>query len=115
MSLNQQVVEQYMDGFRKSDHRQILACLAEDVEWDIPGWLHLAGREAFDREIENEAFVGSPVIQIKRLIEQDNVVIAEGSVQSTTRDGSAFHALFCDVFEFQAGKIQRLTSYLVSV
>jgi uncharacterized protein len=59
---NKTTVEKYIDGFRKSDHEQILSCLTDDVEWDIPGMFHAVGKEAFDKEIENEAFVGSPTL-----------------------------------------------------
>ena len=34
----------YFDGFRKSDHEQILALLTEDVVWDIYGLRRLEGR-----------------------------------------------------------------------
>jgi hypothetical protein len=45
----------------------------DDVEWDIPGMFHAVGKEAFDREIENEAFVGSPTLTITRLTEENDV------------------------------------------
>ena len=48
------LVEAYFDGFRRSDHDQILACLTDDVVWDLPGFKHLTGKAAFDGEIENE-------------------------------------------------------------
>ena len=53
MTENKRTVEQYMEGFRRSDHAQILSCLTDDVEWEIPGVFHLIGKDAFDREIEN--------------------------------------------------------------
>ena len=64
MSENKRTIETYMDGFRKSDHAQILACLTDDVEWILPGAFHLHGKAAFDGEIENPAFTGSaaPVV-----------------------------------------------------
>jgi len=37
MSENKRVVEQYMEGFRRSDHEMILTCLTDDVVWDLPG------------------------------------------------------------------------------
>jgi ketosteroid isomerase-like protein len=37
MSAHKDVVERYFDGFHRSDHGQILACLTEDVVWDLPG------------------------------------------------------------------------------
>jgi uncharacterized protein len=112
---NKRVVERYMDGFRKSDHAQILGCLTDDVEWIIPGAFHLRGQDAFDREIENEAFVGHPAITVTRMTEEDDVVVAEGSVRTERRAGGFLDLVFCDVFVMQRGKIRRLTSYLMEV
>ena len=70
MSENTYMVDKYMDGFRRSDHEQILSCLTDDVEWEIPGAFHVRGKEAFDKEIENEAFVGRPDITVTRLTER---------------------------------------------
>src|SRR5687767_11277581 len=69
MSENKRIVERYLDGFRKSDHEQIVACLTDDIEWDMPGRFHLAGKPAFDNEIENDAFEGRPTITITRMVE----------------------------------------------
>src|SRR5512134_1651631 len=115
MTENRRTVERYMDGFRKSDHAQILSCLTDDVEWDMPGAFHLVGKDAFDKEIENEAFVGSPTITITRIVEENDVVVAEGAVQAARRDGGLLNAVFCDVFVMTNGKIRRLTSYLAEI
>jgi ketosteroid isomerase-like protein len=115
MSENKGTVERYMEGFRKTDHAQILSCLTDDVEWVIPGFVKLRGKEAFDKEIENEAFIGSPVIEIARMIEEADVVVAEGTVRAQRKDGTAMTLAICDVFEMQGGKIKRLVSYLVEV
>ena len=102
-----------MDGFRKSDHAQILSCLTDDVEWEIPGAFHIRGREEFDKHIENEGFVGSPAIVVTRLTEDADVVVAEGSVRTQRKDGTFLNLAFCDVFEMQGHRIRRLISYLV--
>lgn len=115
MTENKATVEKYIDGFRKSDHALILSCLTDDVEWEMPGAFHLAGKEAFDREIENDAFVGSPAITITRLTEEDDVVIAEGSVRVERRAGGFLDGVFCDVFEMRGGKIRRLITYFVEI
>jgi len=115
MTENKKIVEIYMDGFNKSDHEQILACLTDDIEWEMPGTFHLFGKESFDKEIENDAFVGRPVITITRMIEENNVVVAEGKVIARTREGGLLNAVFCDVFDMENSKIKRLTSYLNQV
>ena len=114
-SNNKSTIEKYIDGFNKSNHAQILACLTEDVEWEIPGFFHVSGKEAFDKEIENEAFVGRPSIRLKRMVEEDDVVVAEGTVKSQKKNGTLLKAMFCDVFEMEGGKIRKLTSYLAEL
>lgn len=115
MSPNKRTVHRYMDGFNKSDHAQILSCLTDDVEWLMPGLFHLIGKEAFDKEIENDAFVGTPTITIARLTEENDVVVAEGSVRSARRDGGVLNAVFCDVFVMDGAKIKQLTTFLTEV
>ena len=115
MTQNQQTVQRYMDGFRTSDHALVLSCLTDDVEWVIPGAFHLRGKEAFDGEIENDAFVGRPTIEVTRLVEEGDVVVAEGTVRSARRDGGTLNAVFCDVFVMRDEKIRCLTSYLMEL
>jgi ketosteroid isomerase-like protein len=115
MSQNKQTVQKYMDAFGKTDHQEILSCLTDDVEWVIPGVFHRAGKEAFDKEIENDAFVGSPTISVTRMTEEHDVVVAEGTVRAARRDGGLLNAVFCDVFVMRDAKIQHLTSYLMEV
>ncbi len=62
MSQNKQTVQKYMDAFTRTDHAEVLSCLTDSVEWEIPGAFHVTGKDAFDKEIENDAFVGSPTI-----------------------------------------------------
>lgn len=115
MTENKKIVERYLDGFSKSDHEQILSCLTEDVEWDMPGAFHLVGKHAFDKEIENPAFVGSPTITVTRMVEENDVVIVEGQVRAKRRDGGFLNAVFCDVFAMTNTRIKRLTTYMAEV
>jgi ketosteroid isomerase-like protein len=115
VTANRQTVEKYLEGFRRSDHERILSCLTDDVEWVIPGAFHLVGKRAFDAEIENPAFVGRPAIETKRVVEEGDVVVVEGTVRAVRADGGVLNAVFCDVFSMRAGLIQHLTSYLMEV
>jgi len=115
MSENKKTIEKYMHAFEHSDHSAVLSCLTDDVEWILPGVFRLQGKEAFDKEIENDAFVGSPKITVSRVIEESEIVVAEGSVRAKRRDGGTLHAVFCDVFEMKDTKIKRLISYLMEI
>ncbi len=112
-SENKKTVERYMEGFRRSDHEEILACLTNDVEWEIPGAFHARGREEFDRHIEDDGFVGSPAITVTRLTEEGDVVVAEGLVRAQRKDGPFLNLAFCDVFEMRDARIRKLVSYLM--
>ncbi|MBP9854942.1 MAG: nuclear transport factor 2 family protein [Candidatus Omnitrophica bacterium] len=115
MTENKKTVEKYMDGFNQSNHELILSCLTDDIEWIIPGFFHVKGKDAFDREIENDAFVGSPTIKLTKIIEENNIVVAEGSVKSQRKDGGMLNMVFCDIFEMENKKIKKLTSYLAEL
>jgi len=115
MTENKKIVQKYMDGFNKSDHEQILSCLTDDVEWILPGVFHLKGKDAFDKEIENPAFEGKPVIVVNRAIEENDIVITEGTVRAKKKDAEYINLVFCDVFEMKKGLINKLISYLMEV
>lgn len=115
MSENKKTIETYIDGFNTSDHAQILSCLTDDVIWEMPGIFRHEGKKAFDSEIENPAFEGKPVVTLTRLTEENNVVIAEGTVRGKKKGGDVFTALFCDVFEMEHTKIKRLIGYIAMI
>ena len=115
MTRNKRMVESYMDGFRETNRPQILSCLTDDVEWWIPGAFHVKGKAEFAGHIVDEGFAGKPVITVDRLIEEGDVVVAEGSVRAPKSDGTFLDLAFCDVFDLRDGKICRLVSYLVEV
>jgi len=115
MTPNQETVEAYMDGFRRTDRPQILSCLTDDVEWVLPGAFQVRGKDAFAKHIVDDGFAGQPVITIGRLIEAGDTVVAEGSVRAPKQDGTFLDLVFCDVFDMRNGKIRRLISYLMEV
>jgi uncharacterized protein len=115
MTPRKDVVEAYIEGFRRTDHEQILACLTDDVVWVLPGYATLTGKDAFDAEIQNEAFVGSPLLTIHRLVEEGDTVVAVGSGEASRREGGVLSFVFCDVFMFTGDKINRLETYQVNL
>jgi ketosteroid isomerase-like protein len=115
VSGNKRTIEKYIDAFIKSDHEQVLSCLADDVEWEIPGAFHITGKAAFDKEIENPAFAGRPSITTSRMTEENDVVVAEGAVRTQRVNGGFLNLRFCDVFVMHDGKIRQLISYLMEV
>jgi uncharacterized protein len=115
MSARKAIVEKYIDGFRRSDHAAILSCLTDDVVWELHGYTTLHGKDAFDAEIENDAFEGSPTLTIDRLIEEGDSVVAIGAGSAAKKGGDALEFVFCDVFSFSGDLISRLETYQVNL
>ena len=115
MALRKDVVEKYFDGFRRGDHEAILACLTDDVVWDLPGFAHLSGKDAFDRAIENDDFEGHPTLTVDRLVEEADTVVAIGDGETMHRSGELRRFAFCDVFTFSGDHVRRVESYLVTL
>ena len=113
LSTQQATIAKYMEGFRLSDHAAILDCLTEDVVWEIKGHTTLSGKAAFDGEIENEAFEGSPVLTVERMIEDGNVVAVSGVGEGKFKDGNLFRFAFCTIFTFTGVKVSRVESFIV--
>lgn len=115
MSVNKETIQRYMDGFNAGNHPKVLACLTEDVIWEVPGMFSISGKQAFDKEIENDNFTGLPDIRIIRLIEEDDTVVAEGTVRCEKVAGGFLDVVFCDVFHMENAHIKKLTSYLMNL
>lgn len=107
------VVEEYLAGFRVSDHDRILATLTDDVEWVIHGHRTIRGKADFDSEIENPAFTGSPELDVQRVLEDGPVVITTGEGRGATVEHGPFRFAFNDLFTFRDGLIARVDSYVV--
>jgi len=104
-----------MDAYSKWDHAAVLACLTDDIEWVVPGAFRLAGKAAFDNEIEGQGAAGPPEIVVTRLVEEQDIVVAEGTVRNALEEGGVLSLVYCDVFLMRDGLIRQLTSYLMVV
>jgi ketosteroid isomerase-like protein len=87
-SRNIETVNTYLDGFRKNDHEQILSCLTDDIEWTVFGAFHLTGKEAYDKAIDGAPeFIDPPELEVVRIVEEGDVVMAELSGAAGARRG----------------------------
>jgi ketosteroid isomerase-like protein len=115
MTANKRTVEKYIDGFNRSNHEQILSCLTDDIEWTVFGWYRLTGKEAYDNEIENPAFTGSPTIEITRMVEESDVVMAEMTAEVRRASGELMRMAMGEVFVMRDAKICERRAYVVEL
>ncbi|GAA1369923.1 nuclear transport factor 2 family protein [Catellatospora chokoriensis] len=115
MSRNRQTVETYLEGFRKNDHAQILSCLTDDIEWTVYGAFHLTGKQAYDEAIDGPAFVEPPQLEIVRLVEQDDVVMAELTGSVLRPDGTTMRMSMAEVFVMRDGLIAERRAWVIEL
>ncbi len=113
MSNHTDIVDAYMEGFRRSDKPGILALLTDDVAWDLPGFRHLTGKAAFEGEIVNAQFEEHPTLVVDRKVEDGDTVVCIGQGHGQMKTGAEFRFAFCDVFTFRDDLICRVESYIV--
>lgn len=106
MSKNLETVHVYLDGFRQNDHQKILSCLTDDIEWTVFGAFRLSGKEAYDKAIDGAPeFIDPPELEIVRLVEQGDVVMAELRGAARRAAGGEMRMSMAEVFVMRDGKI----------
>jgi ketosteroid isomerase-like protein len=109
------VVHRYVDGFRRTDHAAILDCLTDDVVWVIHGHRTLQGKDAFDGEIENDAAVGSPTLELDQLIEEGHTVVGVGHGEMTLKESGRVPFVFTEIFTFAGDRVRRIETFHINV
>jgi uncharacterized protein len=110
MGENKKIVEAYLATVDKS---KLAPLLADDVEWvewvdGVPAAGAVTrGKDAVIKNYGDDALRG----EVLRLTEEGNVVVAEGIVHVTKKDGRSFRVRYCDTFELEKGKIKRKSSF----
>jgi ketosteroid isomerase-like protein len=115
VSRNIQTVQTYLDGFRKNDHAQILSCLDDGIEWTVFGHFRLAGKQAYDEAIDGEGFTGPPQLEVVRMVEQGDVVMAELTGSATRVTGEVMRMSMAEVFVMKDGKIAERRAWVIEL
>src|SRR5688500_9033718 len=115
MSQNIETVNTYLDGFRKNDHAQILSCLTDDIRWTVFGAFHLTGKQAYDEAIDGTGFVGPPRLEVVRMVEQDDVVMAELTGSATRESGEVMRMSMAEVFVMRDGRIAERRAWVIEL
>ncbi len=94
----------------------MLSLLTDDVErWEAGNSHPWRGKQEFGQNIRPGPNVVGLRGTIRRMTEQGNVVVAEGWVEVSLNDGGKVPVRYCDVFEFEGGKIRKLTAFSAPV
>ncbi|PRY55027.1 MULTISPECIES: nuclear transport factor 2 family protein [Glycomyces] len=115
MSRNTDTVNRYLDGFRRSDHEQILSCLTDDIAWTVYGAFQLSGKSAYDAAIEGPGFIGPPTLDVVRMVEQGDTVMAELTGAATRDNGEEMRMSMAEVFVMRDGLICERRAWVIEL
>lgn len=115
MSRNTETVERYLEGFRTNDHAQILSCLTDDIEWTVFGAFHLVGKAAYDEAIDGPEFVSPPLLEVVRMVEQNDVVMAELTGSVALSSGAMRRMSMAEVFVMRDGLIAERRAWVIEL
>lgn len=114
MSQNTDTVTRYLDGFRQNDHAQILSCLTDDIEWTVYGAFKLKSKEAYDKAIDGAPmFIDPPRLDVVRMVEQDDVVMAELTGIVRRAAGGEMRLSMAEVFVMRGGLIAERRAWVI--
>jgi ketosteroid isomerase-like protein len=113
MSTNKRLVETYLDGFRENDHATILSCLTDDIRWTVFGHFTLTGKEAYDAAIEGPGWVGPPRLEVVRMVEEGDTVMAELRGWAPREDGGEVRMSMAEVFVIRDGRIAERRAWVI--
>ena len=113
MSRNTDTVRTYLDGFNTTDHEKILGCLTDDIVWTVYGAYRITGKAAYDENIEAPGFIQPPRIEVVRMVEQDDTVMAELTAEVTRDTGEVMHLSMAEVFVMRDGLICERRAWVI--
>ncbi len=105
-----------MACFRRQDWAKMLTLVTDDIErWEVGAPTPSRGKKELDRDIRPGPDVVKLESNVTRMVEEGDVVVAEGTVEVHKENGNVIAVRYLDLFEFDGGKIQRVTAYTVVV
>lgn len=115
LSPNKKIVESFFES-KGTEYARLLSEDVELIDWDsgVPATGAITrGKAAFVQNRGNREFRSQ--IQITRMTEEGDVVVAEGFVRGAKKEGGSWTVHFCDTFEVEDGKVKRVSSHGVDV
>ena len=92
--------------------------MTDDITWTVFGAFRLTGKEAYDKAIDGEEASGPivpPELEVVRMVEQADVVMAELTGTATRATGGSMHMSMAEVFVMRDGKIAERRAWVIEL
>jgi uncharacterized protein len=111
---NKEILQKVIDAFDANDIESIVKYMADDVEWHMLGDKIISGKDEvrkFFAENANRRMLSSTKNHV--IIEGDHAAV-DGDVQCTGEDGKPVNLYYCDIYELENGKVNKIVSYTLN-
>jgi hypothetical protein len=81
--------------------------------WTVFGAFHLEGKTAYDAAIEGPGFAGKPDLEVVRMVEEGDTIMAELVGRVPQQDGSVQRLSTAEVFVLRDGLICERRAWVV--
>ena len=110
-------LQHFNDAFAKGDIHYITEQVTDDIVWDMVGEFSIKGKDAFYNSLKEMAGIETLDMQLLKTIIDGKHAAVNGTMKVKEPTGNIKSFGFCDVYEFnnQGTRIQKMTSYVVSV
>ncbi|MCE7054282.1 nuclear transport factor 2 family protein [Algoriphagus sp. AGSA1] len=102
------------EAVSKGDNEGFLSHCTETVAWVFEGDTTIRGKESLKKWM-GENYTKPPQFQVKRLIEDDECVVAMGAISLKDKTGVVRVYSYCDVWQFDQGKMDMLNAFVVGI
>ena len=109
---NKQPLIKISEEFAKGNLEFTSEYLADNIKWNILGNLPTVGKDQVVEVSKMLQLQSFPVITIKNIVAEGNYVVVESTGEAITKKGKPYNQTYCDVFKFNEGMIQEITTYL---
>ena len=112
---NKEIVQKLNGFFSESNTEGFLSYCTDNIRWIMAGSPAMVGKDAVRKGMEMEGFEPSPLITVRNIVADGDLVACDGSIQMTKKTGELHHAEYCDIYRFSQGLVKELTSYIVDL
>ncbi len=97
---------------KKGNYESFLAYCTENTRWVFVGERILEGKEQVSAYMK-DVYWEPPVFTVETTIEEGNYVTVIGAITLKSRDGSSRHYDYCDIWQFENGKMAGVKAFVI--
>lgn len=109
---NKEILKKANLAIIEGRYEDFLDFCTEDTEWIFVGQQTLKGKESV-RQYMAEAYKEPPKFIVENLISEGKYLTAVGKISMKNKDGKVMDYSYCDVWEFDNGKMAKLRAFVI--